>query len=119
VRLGAKPVVVEDPWGRAVDFNKLEDAFRIHPDARIVAFVHAETSTGALSDAATLVDIAHRHDCLAIVDAVTSLAGCELEVDAWGIDAVYAGTQKCLSCTPGLSPDTDAARSRVLATLES
>jgi len=104
VRAGAIPVVVEDPWGRAVDPNKLEEALEAHPDARIVAFVHAETSTGALSDAATLVEIAHRHDCLAIVDAVTSLAGCELEVDTWGIDAIYSGTQKCLSCTPGLSP---------------
>jgi alanine-glyoxylate transaminase/serine-glyoxylate transaminase/serine-pyruvate transaminase len=103
-RAGGIPVVVEDPWGRAVNPNKLEDALKANPDAAIVAFVHAETSTGARSDAKTLVEIAHRHDCLAIVDAVTSLAGCELEVDAWEIDAVYAGTQKCLSCTPGLSP---------------
>lgn len=104
VRAGAIPVVVEDPWGRAVDPNKLENTLKTHPGARIAAFVHAETSTGALSDAATLVEIAHRHDCLAIVDAVTSLAGCELKVDTWGIDAVYSGVQKCLSCTPGLSP---------------
>lgn len=103
-RAGGIPVVVEDPWGRALDPNKLEATLKAHPDARIVSFVHAETSTGARSDAKTLVDIAHRHDCLTIVDAVTSLAGCELEVDAWEIDAIYAGTQKCLSCTPGLSP---------------
>ncbi len=103
-RAGGTAVVVEDTWGRAVDPAKLEDALKANPDACIVSFVHAETSTGARSDAKTLVDIAHRHDCLAIVDAVTSLAGCELEVDHWGIDAVYAGTQKCLSCTPGLSP---------------
>ncbi|AGA90965.1 serine-pyruvate aminotransferase/archaeal aspartate aminotransferase [Thioflavicoccus mobilis 8321] len=103
-RIGATAVVVADPWGRAVDPNKLEDALRAHPDAKVVAFVHAETSTGARSDAKTLVEIAHRHDCITIVDAVTALGGCELQVDAWDIDAVYAGSQKCLSCTPGLAP---------------
>ncbi len=103
-RCGGTPVLVEDPWGRAVDPQKLEDTLKAHPDARIVAFVHAETSTGACSDVQTLVDIAHRHDCLTIVDAVTSLGGIPLHVDAWGVDAVYSGTQKCLSCTPGLSP---------------
>jgi len=59
---------------------------------------------GAQSDAKTLVDIAHRHDCVAIVDAVTSLGGTPIDVDGWEIDAIYSGTQKCLSCTPGLSP---------------
>jgi len=103
-RCGATAVVVEDAWGSAVDPGKLEDTLKAHPDARITAFVHAETSTGACSDVQTLVDIAHRHDCLAIVDAVTSLGGIPLYVDQWGVDAVYSGTQKCLSCTPGLSP---------------
>ena len=103
-RLGGVAVMVEDPWGRAVDPNKVEDALKAHPDAKLVAFVHAETSTGARSDAKTLVDIAHRHHCLAIVDAVTSLGGIPLQVDAWDIDAIYSGSQKCLSCTPGLSP---------------
>ena len=103
-RAGGTAVMVEDEWGRAVDPQKLEDALKANPDAKIVAFVHAETSTGALSDAKTLVEIAHRHDCLAIVDAVTSLAGVEVSVDDWNIDAIYSGTQKCLSCTPGLSP---------------
>jgi alanine-glyoxylate transaminase/serine-glyoxylate transaminase/serine-pyruvate transaminase len=103
-RCGASAVMVEDEWGEAVDPAKLEDALKSNPDAKIVAFVHAETSTGALSDAKTLVDLAHAYDCLAIVDAVTSLGGVELEVDGWGIDAVYSGSQKCLSCTPGLSP---------------
>jgi len=103
-RVGGEAVVVADPWGRAVDPNKLEEALRAHPDARIVAFVHAETSTGARSDVRTLVDVAHHHDCLTIVDAVTSLGGCELEVDGWDVDAVYSGSQKCLSCTPGLAP---------------
>ena len=75
-----------------------------HPDVKVVAFVHAETSTGVMSDAKTLCEIAHRYDCLTIVDTVTSLGGSPLKVDEWGIDAVYSGTQKCLSCTPGLSP---------------
>jgi alanine-glyoxylate transaminase/serine-glyoxylate transaminase/serine-pyruvate transaminase len=103
-RSGGVAVVVEDPWGRAVDPAKLEAALQDHPDARIVAFVHAETSTGARSDVKTLVELAHKHDCLAIVDAVTSLGGCELRVDDWDVDAIYSGTQKCLSCTPGISP---------------
>ncbi|MFQ5487935.1 MAG: pyridoxal-phosphate-dependent aminotransferase family protein [Gammaproteobacteria bacterium] len=103
-RCGATAEVVEDAWGSAVDPHKLEDALKAHPDARLVAFVHAETSTGACSDVQTLVDIAHRHDCLSIVDAVTSLGGIPLYADQWGVDAVYSGTQKCLSCTPGLSP---------------
>ncbi len=103
-RCGAEAVMVQDEWGRAVDPAKLEDALKEHPDAKVVAFVHAETSTGALSDAKTLCDIAHRHECITIVDAVTSLGGVPLLVDEWGIDAIYSGSQKCLSCTPGLSP---------------
>ena len=103
-RCGGIAVMVQDDWGRAVDPQKLEDALKANPDAGIVAFVHAETSTGALSDAGALVAIAHKHDCLAIVDAVTSLGGTPLKVDEWNIDAIYSGSQKCLSCTPGLSP---------------
>jgi len=103
-RCGATPIMVEDEWGTVVDPNKLEDALKANPDAKLVAFVHAETSTGAQSDARTLVELAHRYDCLALVDAVTSLGGSPLKVDAWGIDAVYSGTQKCLSAPPGLSP---------------
>ena len=103
-RLGGAAVVIEDAWGDPVDPNKVEEAFRKHPAARLLAFVHAETSTGALSDAKTLVEIAHRHQALAIVDAVTSLAGVPLNVDEWKIDAVYSGSQKCLSCPPGLAP---------------
>jgi len=103
-RCGGVPVVVEDAWGSAVDVNKVEDALKANPDAKVLAFVHAETSTGAQSDAQALVALAHRHGCLTIVDAVTSLAGTPLKVDEWGIDAIYSGSQKCLSCTPGLSP---------------
>ncbi|MBD3257541.1 aminotransferase class V-fold PLP-dependent enzyme [candidate division GN15 bacterium] len=103
-RIGGKAVVVEDEWGRTVDVQKVEDALKKHPEAKYVAFVHAETSTGARSDAQALVKLAHDHDCLAIVDAVTSLGGIELKVDEWGIDAIYSGSQKCLSCIPGISP---------------
>ncbi len=103
-RCGATAVMVEDEWGSVVDPDKVEAALKANPDARVLAFVHAETSTGAQSDARTLVELAHRHDCLTIVDAVTSLAGSPLKVDEWQIDAVYSGTQKCLSAPPGLSP---------------
>ncbi len=103
-RLGGAAVLVEDTWGEAVDANKVADAFKKNPDVKILAFVHAETSTGALSDAKSLVALAHPHHALAIVDAVTSLGGVPLKVDDWGIDAIYSGTQKCLSCPPGLSP---------------
>jgi len=104
LRCGAEVALVQDEWGRAVSPANLEAVLRQHPGAKLVAFVHAETSTGALSDARTLVELAHRYGCLAIVDAVTSLGGSPLYVDEWGIDAVYSGSQKCLSCTPGLSP---------------
>ncbi|MCW9024495.1 MAG: alanine--glyoxylate aminotransferase family protein [Gammaproteobacteria bacterium] len=103
-RCGGVPVMVEDDWGKPVDPARLEEALKANPDAKVVAFVHAETSTGAQSDAKTLCELAHKHDCLTIVDAVTSLGGSELRVDDWGIDAIYSGTQKCLSCTPGISP---------------
>ncbi|WP_038246705.1 pyridoxal-phosphate-dependent aminotransferase family protein [Ghiorsea bivora] len=103
-RCGATAVMVEDEWGQACDPAKLEAALKAHPEATTVAFVHAETSTGATTDVKAMCDLAHAHDCLTIVDAVTSLGGTELRVDDWGIDAIYSGTQKCLSCTPGLSP---------------
>jgi alanine-glyoxylate transaminase/serine-glyoxylate transaminase/serine-pyruvate transaminase len=103
-RCGGIAIVIEDSWGTPVDPNKVEETFRLHPDAKILAFVHAETSTGCASDVKTLVEIAHRHGALAIVDAVTSLAGIPLRVDEWKVDAIYSGSQKCLSCTPGLAP---------------
>jgi alanine-glyoxylate transaminase/serine-glyoxylate transaminase/serine-pyruvate transaminase len=103
-RCGGVPVIVDDEWGAPVDPNKLEDALRKNRDARVVAFVHAETSTGVASDAKVLTEIAHKHDALVIVDAVTSLGGSPVKVDEWGIDAIYSASQKCLSCTPGLSP---------------
>ncbi|MEO1574862.1 MAG: alanine--glyoxylate aminotransferase family protein [Pseudomonadota bacterium] len=109
-RAGGVAVAVEDPWGRAVDPDKVRETFKAHPDARILAFVHAETSTGACSDVAALCGIAREHDALTIVDTVTSLSGVELRVDDWGVDAAYSGSQKCLSCPPGLSPVTFSER---------
>jgi alanine-glyoxylate transaminase/serine-glyoxylate transaminase/serine-pyruvate transaminase len=109
-RAGAEVVIVEDPWGRAVDLEKVEAALKQHPEAKLLAFVHAETSTGVLSDAETLAALAHEYDCLTLVDTVTSFGGVPLHVDAWGLDAVYTGTQKCLSCVPGLSPVTFSER---------
>lgn len=103
-RVGAIAVLVDNEWGTPVDPAAVEAALKAHPDAKFLAFVHAETSTGALSDAKTLCALAKQYGCLSIVDAVTSLGGVELRVDEWGIDAIYSGSQKCLSCVPGLSP---------------
>lgn len=103
-RCGGIAILVGDEWGRPVDPDKVARALQQHPEASVLAFVHAETSTGARSDAETLCRLASEHDCLVIMDAVTSLGGIPVEVDAWGVDAVYSGSQKCLSCTPGLSP---------------
>jgi|TARA_B110000261_G_scaffold164617_1_gene215347 alanine-glyoxylate transaminase/serine-glyoxylate transaminase/serine-pyruvate transaminase len=103
-RLGGVVVHVEQQWGRAVDLDAVADALKNNPDAKIVAFVHAETSTGARSDAKGICDLARQSDCLTIVDCVTSLAGCDVNLDDWQADAAYSGTQKCLSCAPGLSP---------------
>lgn len=104
LRCGASAVMVQDEWGKPSDLHKLEDALKANPDAKAVAFVHAETSTGVRNDAKAICALAKQHNCLTIVDAVTSLGGIELDVDAWQIDAIYSGTQKCLSCVPGLSP---------------
>jgi alanine-glyoxylate transaminase/serine-glyoxylate transaminase/serine-pyruvate transaminase len=101
---------VKFEWGHEVDPNAIEDALKANPDAKALAFVHAETSTGVLSDAAALCALARQYDCLTIVDTVTSLGGVPVLVDDWGADAVYSGTQKCLSCPPGISPVTFSER---------
>jgi alanine-glyoxylate transaminase / serine-glyoxylate transaminase / serine-pyruvate transaminase len=103
-RCGAEVVVVDDVWGEPVNPEKVKDAFKANPKARLLGFVHAETSTGCQSNAKLLTEIAHQHDALVIVDAVTSLGGTALFTDRWGLDVVYSASQKCLSCTPGLSP---------------
>lgn len=116
-RIGAEAVLVENEWGKPVDPDALSQTLGQHPDAKVVAFVHAETSTGVRSDAATLCGIAREHGCLTIVDCVTSLGGVDVNLDAWQADAAYSGTQKCLSCVPGLSPISfsEAAVARIKA----
>jgi alanine-glyoxylate transaminase/serine-glyoxylate transaminase/serine-pyruvate transaminase len=104
IRCGATAVMVQDTWGKPTDLHKLEDTLKANPDAKAVAFVHAETSTGVRNDAKAMCALAKQYDCLTIVDAVTSLGGIDLDVDGWQVDAIYSGTQKCLSCVPGLSP---------------
>src|SRR5919206_3072216 len=104
IRCGGTPIVVEDKWGEPVDPNKVEDALKKNKGVSVVAFVHGETSTGCQSDAKTLTQIAHKHGAMVIVDAVTTLGGTPVKVDEWEIDAIYSASQKCLSCTPGLSP---------------
>ncbi len=103
-RMGGEAIIVEDKWGEAVSVDKVAAALDADSEIKIVAFVHAETSTGATSDAKKLCALAHQHDCITIVDTVTSLGGSELRVDEWEIDAIYSGSQKCLSAPPGISP---------------
>ncbi len=108
-RAGAEVLRVESPWGRAVDPDAVRDAAR-RERPKIVAVVHAETSTGALTEIPPVAEAARAADALLLVDTVTSLGGVPVEVDAWGIDACYSGTQKCLSCPPGLAPITFSER---------
>lgn len=102
-RAGAEVVTLEFEWGKPVDPAVVEEALKAAP-AKVFAFVHAETSTGVRSDAATLCGLARKYGALSIVDCVTSLGGITVDVAAWDADAVYSGTQKCLSAPPGLSP---------------
>lgn len=104
LRCGGEVILIEDEWGKPTDISKLETALREHQGVKVVAFVHAETSTGVKNDAQKMCALAKEFGCLTLVDAVTSLGGIELRVDDWQIDAIYSGTQKCLSCVPGLSP---------------
>jgi len=106
VRIGAQAVMVNDAFGTAVDPGKVEAALKANPGAKALAFVHAETSTGVQSDAASLCRLAREHGALSIVDAVTSLGGIPVLADTWAADAIYSGSQKCLSAPPGLSPVT-------------
>jgi alanine-glyoxylate transaminase/serine-glyoxylate transaminase/serine-pyruvate transaminase len=116
-RCGGIAVVVTAPWGEANSLASIEAALEAHPEAKFVGFVHAETSTGVRNDAQAICALARQFDCMTIVDAVTSLGGIELKVDEWGIDAIYSGSQKCLSCVPGLSPVSfsDAAVAKIQA----
>jgi alanine-glyoxylate transaminase/serine-glyoxylate transaminase/serine-pyruvate transaminase len=106
-RCGAEVVRVDEQWGRPLDPQRLLDA---HPSPKIIAVVHAETSTGVRNDVAPLG--AGKGDALLLIDCVTSLGGIEVAVDEWGVDVAYAGTQKCLGVPPGLAPLTVSARAR-------
>ena len=103
-RCGATVHLMDTPWGKAVDPNMLRDELKKHPGLKAVGVVHAETSTGVLSDMKELVDVIHESGALAIVDAVTSLGGHEVRMDDWGMDVCYSATQKCLGAPPGLAP---------------
>lgn len=105
-RCGAKVTSVEAPWGEIIEPEKVRKAFEGCEKVKLVAIVHAETSTGVKQPLEEISKIAKENDALFVVDAVTSLGGVELKVDEWGIDACYSGTQKALSCPPGLSPIT-------------
>jgi alanine-glyoxylate transaminase/serine-glyoxylate transaminase/serine-pyruvate transaminase len=103
-RCGAKVHTVETAWGDVIKLEQVADVLDQHPKARLVGIVHAETSTGAHQPLAGFSDLVHGHGVLLVVDAVTSLGGHDVRVTDWGIDAIYSGTQKCLSCPPGLAP---------------
>ena len=110
-RCGAMVEVVQTPWGRIIEPEEVRKAFAKGP-SKLLAIVQAETSTGVLQPLDEIIRLAHDNGALVVVDAVTSIGGVELRVDDWGIDACYGGTQKCLSCPPGLAPVTlnEAAR---------
>jgi alanine-glyoxylate transaminase/serine-glyoxylate transaminase/serine-pyruvate transaminase len=108
-RMGATAIRVTAPWGRAVPLEDLAAAAR-SAKPRHIAVVHGETSTGVAQPMQGLGELAREVDALLLVDCVTSLAGIPVELDAWGVDLAYSGTQKCLNCPPGLSPVTFSPR---------
>ena len=105
-RCGAEVVRVEAPWGRVIPEDRVIDTLKAHPDAKVVAIVHAETSTGVRQPLEEIGRHVRGRDTLFLVDTVTSLAGCEVDVDGWGIDLCYSATQKCIGAPPGLAPIT-------------
>jgi alanine-glyoxylate transaminase / serine-glyoxylate transaminase / serine-pyruvate transaminase len=105
-RCGATVHAIEAPWGQTIEPQQVADALKKHPRVKLLGIVHAETSTGAHQPLEEISQLVHDAGALLLVDAVTSLGGIELKVDDWGIDACYSGTQKCLSCPPGLAPVT-------------
>ena len=103
-RHGAKVHKLGFDWGQPVAPEKVEDMLRQHPSTNLVAFVHAETSTGVRSDAEAISAVAREHDCLTLMDTVTGLGGIPVAMDEWELDVVFSGSQKCLSCVPGVAP---------------
>jgi alanine-glyoxylate transaminase/serine-glyoxylate transaminase/serine-pyruvate transaminase len=112
-RGGGKPIRVEAPWGRIVEPDAIKQTLARSGPVRAVAIVHGETSTGIQQPLEEIGALCRQYDALFVVDAVTSLGGVPVEVDRWGIDACYSGTQKCLSCPPGLAPLTLSERALV------
>ncbi len=113
-RCGAKVTRVEAPWGRIIEPGPMAEALKGRKP-KLVGLVHAETSTGALTPVPEIARMAREAGALMLLDAVTSLGGCPVQVDEWGIDAVYSATQKCLSCPPGLSPVSFSVRALEVA----
>jgi alanine-glyoxylate transaminase / serine-glyoxylate transaminase / serine-pyruvate transaminase len=109
-RCGAEVQVIGGEWGRPVPDSEVAAALKEHPDAKIVGVVHAETSTGVLQPLEGIGELCRDHGAMLVVDAVASLGGIPVEVDAWGIDVCYSGSQKCLSVPPGLAPITFSER---------
>lgn len=109
-RCGATVHAVEAKWGDVFTLEQIGAALEQHPRAKLLGIVHAETSTGAHQPLAGVADLVHGRGALLVVDTVTSLGGHDVRVDEWGIDACYSGTQKCLSCPPGLAPVTFGER---------
>jgi alanine-glyoxylate transaminase/serine-glyoxylate transaminase/serine-pyruvate transaminase len=115
-RGGAKVIKVEAPWGTIIDPEPIASAVKACRQLKLVAIVHAETSTGALTPVEEISQIAHDAGALFLLDTVTSLGGCPVKIDDWQVDAVYSGTQKCLSCPPGLAPVSFSPRALEVAT---
>src|SRR5436309_2119846 len=115
-RCGAKVTKVEAPWGRIIEPQQIADALKKVSRPKFVAIVHAETSTGALTPVEEISRLTHEAGALFVLDTVTSLAGCPVRIDDWQVDAVYSGTQKCLSCPPGLAPVSLSPRAMAVAT---
>ena len=109
-RVGAEVTLVEAEWGSIVDPQALKAALDQHPNTKVVALVHGETSTGVLQPMEEIARLVKEHDALLILDTVTSLGGCPVDVDAWQVDFCYSGTQKCLNVPPGLAPLTVSPR---------
>ena len=109
-RCGATVHTLEATWGEVFTLEQIAAALDRHPCAKLLGIVHAETSTGAHQPLAGVADLVHARGALLAVDTVTSLGGHDVRVDEWGIDACYSGTQKCLSCPPGLAPVTFGER---------
>jgi len=116
LRCGAEVIQVSAEWGKVIEPEAIAAALKAHKKVKLLALVHAETSTGILQPLTEASRLAKQYEALFLVDTVTSLGGHEVAVDDWGIDICYSGSQKCISCPPGLAPFT--VSQKALATLE-